>query len=358
MTQRPPRPPRRLALSQDDLDALARITWAEARGEPASGQLAVADTILNRATGVAGFPASIQGVIMQRNQFEPVRSRDWRDLPTPPPEFSTSLQDAVAQRASGKRADASNGALFFLNPTITSRRGTHFATGLSPTASHGAHQFFNATSRNPRPIEVPAHTIELTPATRASQALFDSASSRSPQLTEPDAVAGGSNTPTRQYDQWGNAMLPQAPQPAPTSQPVNHPFARNLAGQAYATTSRVRPGVTLDGLSAPTQSLLQSLLSANIVPELEITSGYRSPTHNANVGGARASQHTHGNALDISSTNWTNDQRAAFLAYEGAGHQPKICCMVDLALTDVELGRHPQEGGVGLHEWPRCPSQR
>lgn len=32
---------------------------------------------------------------------------------------------------------------------------------------------------------------------------------------------------------------------------------------------------------------------------VRITSGYRCPTHNENVGGSRMSQHVHGNAADI-----------------------------------------------------------
>lgn len=35
-------------------------------------------------------------------------------------------------------------------------------------------------------------------------------------------------------------------------------------------------------------------------PDVRITSGYRDPSHNAAVGGARQSQHTHGNAFDFS----------------------------------------------------------
>lgn len=35
-------------------------------------------------------------------------------------------------------------------------------------------------------------------------------------------------------------------------------------------------------------------------PDVNITSGYRDPAYNASVGGARNSQHTHGNAFDFS----------------------------------------------------------
>ena len=42
---------------------------------------------------------------------------------------------------------------------------------------------------------------------------------------------------------------------------------------------------------------------------LTIVSGYRSPTYNAKIGGAKKSQHTQGNALDISSSNLGNRDR-------------------------------------------------
>lgn len=47
---------------------------------------------------------------------------------------------------------------------------------------------------------------------------------------------------------------------------------------------------------------------------LTVTSGYRSPTYNANVGGARLSQHQLGRAVDVSGSGLTNQDRLDLIA--------------------------------------------
>lgn len=55
---------------------------------------------------------------------------------------------------------------------------------------------------------------------------------------------------------------------------------------------------------------------------LSVTSGYRDPAYNASVGGARNSQHTHGNAFDIDVSGMSPEQRLALAtAARNAGFQ-------------------------------------
>lgn len=51
-----------LEISQEDREEMARIIWLEARGEPAEGQQAVAEVILNRVLHES-FPDTVHGVI-------------------------------------------------------------------------------------------------------------------------------------------------------------------------------------------------------------------------------------------------------------------------------------------------------
>lgn len=44
-------------------------------------------------------------------------------------------------------------------------------------------------------------------------------------------------------------------------------------------------------------------------PDLEVNSAYRDPAHNKRVGGAKRSQHVHGNAFDINARGMTKAQR-------------------------------------------------
>lgn len=72
----------------EDQRCLASAVYFEAKGEPLSGQLAVAQVILNRARS-GRFPTSLCGVVLQPSQFSFVRngqlptvaanSRGWRE---------------------------------------------------------------------------------------------------------------------------------------------------------------------------------------------------------------------------------------------------------------------------------------
>ena len=59
-------------LDGDDLTCMAGAVYFEAKGEPLSGQLAVADVIINR-TKSGRFPTSICSVVKQPGQFSFVR---------------------------------------------------------------------------------------------------------------------------------------------------------------------------------------------------------------------------------------------------------------------------------------------
>lgn len=62
------------------LQCLAGAVYFEARGEPLSGQLAVAEVVINRAAS-GRFPASYCGVVLQRSQFSFVKQGRMPSLP-------------------------------------------------------------------------------------------------------------------------------------------------------------------------------------------------------------------------------------------------------------------------------------
>ncbi|WP_157602953.1 cell wall hydrolase [Sphingomonas sp. PR090111-T3T-6A] len=72
-------------------DCLATSVYFEAKGEPLNGQLAVAQTIMNRAAS-GRFPASVCGVVRQPGQFSFLHKGS---MPTPP-RASTAWKRAVA----------------------------------------------------------------------------------------------------------------------------------------------------------------------------------------------------------------------------------------------------------------------
>lgn len=93
---------------RDDLDLLARVVSAEARGEPYEGQVAVAAVILNRVRD-ARFPNTLAGVVYQTHAFESVSNGS---IYQPPAAASRrAAQDAL------NGWDPSGGSVFFWNPS-------------------------------------------------------------------------------------------------------------------------------------------------------------------------------------------------------------------------------------------------
>lgn len=58
-------------ITEGELELLACLVWAEARGEDQIGKQLVVDVVLNRVDSPS-FPSTITDVIYQRNQFSPV----------------------------------------------------------------------------------------------------------------------------------------------------------------------------------------------------------------------------------------------------------------------------------------------
>jgi len=122
------------SFSQEEIDALARITRAEAEGETPLGKTAVASTVLNRVKSER-YPSSITGVIYQRisgrYQYSPVA--DGR-IKLPP-----RSQDYQAAFEALAGLDPTNGATGFYNPAKTSDR---WVRSHPVTAVIGGHTFF------------------------------------------------------------------------------------------------------------------------------------------------------------------------------------------------------------------------
>lgn len=98
--------------SAGDLDMLARMISAEARGEPYTGQVAVGAVILNRVEH-SSFPNSISGVLYQNGAFDALKDG----------QFSRAATDSAkkAARDALNGWDPSGGAIYYYNPkTATS----------------------------------------------------------------------------------------------------------------------------------------------------------------------------------------------------------------------------------------------
>lgn len=115
--------------SGSDLNLLARLVYAEARGEPYTGQVAVAAVVLNRVKS-SSFPNSVAGVIYQKGAFDVVS--DGQINLTPNSTAKKAAQDAI------NGWDPSYGAIYYFNPkTATSK----WIWSRPPTVVIGNHRF-------------------------------------------------------------------------------------------------------------------------------------------------------------------------------------------------------------------------
>ena len=95
------------------VDLLARLISAEARGEPYSGQVAVGAVVLNRVRHPS-FPNSIAGVIYQNGAFSCINDG----------QFNQPVADSAYQAARDALNgwDPSGGAIYYFNPAKTTSK--------------------------------------------------------------------------------------------------------------------------------------------------------------------------------------------------------------------------------------------
>lgn len=120
------------SLTSSDLNLLARCVYSEARGEPYTGQVAVAAVVLNRVKS-SKFPNSISGVIYQPLAFTAVADG----------QINLAPNDAALKAANAALGgyDPTNGCLYYYNPaTATSK----WIWSLTVELKIGRHSFARA----------------------------------------------------------------------------------------------------------------------------------------------------------------------------------------------------------------------
>lgn len=124
-----------LSLTKDDIHLMSKVVYAESRGEPFDGKIAVASVILNR-TANSHFPNTIKEVITQKNAFSCVIDGK---IDVEPDKDS---YNAVIKAIEGY--DPTGKALYFYNPKIAT---CPWMKNIEKTGEKiiGQHIFFNVT---------------------------------------------------------------------------------------------------------------------------------------------------------------------------------------------------------------------
>lgn len=115
--------------NSSNVNLLARVVYGEARGEPYTGQVAVAAVVLNRVKS-SKFPNSISGVVYQNGAFDAVA--DGQINMTPDATAKKAAQDAL------NGWDPSYGAIYYFNPSTATNK---WIWSRPMTVTIGKHRF-------------------------------------------------------------------------------------------------------------------------------------------------------------------------------------------------------------------------
>lgn len=100
-------------VSSSNLNLLSRVIYGEARGEPYTGQVAVAAVVLNRIKS-SSFPNTVSGVVYQAGAFDCVS--DGQINLTPNETAKKAAQDAL------NGWDPTYGAIYYFNPATATNK--------------------------------------------------------------------------------------------------------------------------------------------------------------------------------------------------------------------------------------------
>lgn len=120
-------------LTEDDIYLMSQVVYAESKGEPFEGKVAVASVILNRVISPQ-FPNSVQEVIFQPYAFSCIVDGQISVEPT------EECFDAVYEAIKGN--DPTGSALFFYNPE-TATCSWMQSVEKTDSTSIGRHLFFS-----------------------------------------------------------------------------------------------------------------------------------------------------------------------------------------------------------------------
>ena len=113
--------------TNNEINLLAKVISAEARGESYEGQVAVGAVVLNRVAHPS-FPDSLSGVIYQNGAFSCVNDSNWYQP------VADSARRAAQDAINGW--DPTGGAIYYYNPAKTSNQWIRTRTVIKVIGNH------------------------------------------------------------------------------------------------------------------------------------------------------------------------------------------------------------------------------
>ena len=115
------------SFTNDEINLLAKVISAEARGESYEGQVAVGAVILNRIAHPS-FPDTLSGVVYQKGAFSCVNDSNWYQP------VAESAKRAAKDAINGW--DPTGGAIYYYNPAKTSNAWMRSRTVIKIIGNH------------------------------------------------------------------------------------------------------------------------------------------------------------------------------------------------------------------------------
>ncbi|MBA1333668.1 MAG: hypothetical protein HPY66_0061 [Firmicutes bacterium] len=129
-------------ISDWELYLLAKMIECEARYEPYEGKVAVGAVILNRVKS-SKFPNTIEGVIFQKGQFQPISDGGWEKKEPSKQSYNAAEEALRGIKPTGENGEDVGNALFFIYEEIAGERAVWwFKSRLRYITSIGNHDFY------------------------------------------------------------------------------------------------------------------------------------------------------------------------------------------------------------------------
>ena len=125
-----------------------------------------------------------------------------------------------------------------------------------------------------------------------------------------------------------------------------------------ATQLKLRPGISLDGLSSGARSMVDRILSTTDLGNLDVTSAHRNPFLNSKVGGAKGSQHIQGNAIDINVSGLNDDQKQQLLKSAIAAGAKGVGIYPSGNAIHLDTRPNPTLWGPGKNKYSGVPVEK
>jgi hypothetical protein len=155
-----PKPRPVTEVTYDDIENIARLVYAEARGEPPEGQHAVISTIFNRLASNRWKGTSDK--IIDSPEFDPVRTyKGVQNIPVPEDELGKYVGMVADFIHTGAR-DNTDGRTFWQNEEAAKKKGSMYI-GQDPMVI-GKHTFYKGYEDKPPVTDIQfAHNIQVVP---------------------------------------------------------------------------------------------------------------------------------------------------------------------------------------------------